>query len=773
MHAKHITRLKLAMIALVLFSSSANAQFVTLDSSYIGTGQTDDMTDKIPRPLPLDARLPLDTSGWVIDTLAYPGECNEAGILSAKNAAITAGNTVVDMSLCVDTINIATGFAISKAANGVVLRGHPVTKLPVLNFTRSGTPPERGWADLMFQVGEAGIPTPIATWLWDRATTHVKGTDLVGSSQAITAVYPGDMVTTDFDPTGFSNGGANPLRRTEHWRVVCAVWSDGTVSGAGLGCDALAINTIKLNGNHQLDMTGNAYTEGPYTGHTIYHIERPNDATVTQNIAENVGLEDFTIQHAYGNAGVRAYYKAIDFHGCMECWMTGMQFPKPWGHSWFSLNAYSGDMLIEGNDFVGPVYANMCRIDITASTQGNPVGVTISRPAGCPSQYKFDSFYPYLIFPHDYPEAGLAGKITKFTCSEVIGEECVDPSTGANRDGFTVTLTDFKTGATIDGAGFATTPTSAWTMLTNEWQVGGYYWGGESSGNQFINNSMLNPRSCGIMQSGAYSSWVYGNYIVHGPEYNAMRCFFNHGSGMASSGIEANDADSPLVIVAQASNASITGIGPHFYVGRNRIRQHVETHLGNDWCALGGICNESYDQFGSASEDLVLSANTFAGFPVAGNAGKLGSCNNDNDTGTGLTAAGCEAPYQHDGLYVLGNLWRDETDVSFAESATNNPTFVRPELDAGINVNVDVAPAGWSTRSYPSSILYDTTGAAPHWWCQESGTFGASIGSDVDDFGGTLSKLPAQIRFESGTCTAVSAVQPPVMTGATFSGAIF
>ena len=56
----------------------------------------------------------------------------------------------------------------------------------------------------------------------------------------------------------------------------------------------------------------------------------------------------------------------------------------------------------------------------------------------------------------------------------------------------------------------------------------------------------------------------------------------------------------------------------------------------------------------------------------------------------------------------------------------------------------DKAPASWSTFNMPAS-LYLT--AKPSWW--PGGKPWPCIGSDADDFSGTLTKLPAEDRYEA------------------------
>ncbi len=95
----------------------------------------------------------------------------------------------------------------------------------------------------------------------------------------------------------------------------------------------------------------------------------------------------------------------------------------------------------------------------------------------------------------------------------------------------------------------------------------------------------------------------------------------------------------------------------------------------------------------------------------------------------------------------------DDTDSTIDQvSAGDNDATTATNIIN--NVQGEVAAGGYvATWGLPASLLYDS---APSWWCQESGTWGSHIGADIDDYGGTYAKLPAQIRYESGTCTALS-----------------
>jgi len=67
----------------------------------------------------------------------------------------------------------------------------------------------------------------------------------------------------------------------------------------------------------------------------------------------------------------------------------------------------------------------------------------------------------------------------------------------------------------------------------------------------------------------------------------------------------------------------------------------------------------------------------------------------------------------------------------------------------------------WASFTFPASFYAATK---PSWWCNESGTWGASIGANVDNFTSNpanLSKLPAQRRYEGLPCTTTTFLGAP------------
>jgi hypothetical protein len=65
------------------------------------------------------------------------------------------------------------------------------------------------------------------------------------------------------------------------------------------------------------------------------------------------------------------------------------------------------------------------------------------------------------------------------------------------------------------------------------------------------------------------------------------------------------------------------------------------------------------------------------------------------------------------------------------------------------------APAAWNGFRIPDSLYLN---APPDWWCQEACDFGPN---GIGALGDSSCRLPAQIRYEGGTCTPLSGQPPP------------
>ncbi len=109
------------------------------------------------------------------------------------------------------------------------------------------------------------------------------------------------------------------------------------------------------------------------------------------------------------------------------------------------------------------------------------------------------------------------------------------------------------------------------------------------------------------------------------------------------------------------------------------------------------------------------------------------------------SGSGRDYDMQHTGLWAEYNFARDTTpDVGALVWGwvweTPEPTSVRIESD----YQGDSAPGHWAGLNFPAS-LYLTE--APDWW--PGGKDWPCIGADIDDHGGTMTKLPAQDWYEA------------------------
>jgi len=141
------------------------------------------------------------------------------------------------------------------------------------------------------------------------------------------------------------------------------------------------------------------------------------------------------------------------------------------------------------------------------------------------------------------------------------------------------------------------------------------------------------------------------------------------------------------------------------------------------------------------------------------------------------SGTGCGSPdtYEGAGAYHYTN-WIANRFVEWASDATREPNTLGrwnvAEEASGARTKtatgatwptastyknyVDTGPHDdYATTRIPPSLALKT-GTPPSWWCTESGTWNDewSFGyGDGGDNGGTPRKLPAQIRYEGGTCT--------------------
>lgn len=246
------------------------------------------------------------------------------------------------------------------------------------------------------------------------------------------------------------------------------------------------------------------------------------------------------------------------------------------------------------------------------------------------------------------------------------------------------------------------------------------------------NNICTGTRVCQKIDSGAEGNITAYNYMRQDQEL-CERSYMNHGHYGRENLFEGNDVNCEVMITDRVWGKN----GPRITAYRNR---NVST-----------VCNGNRDMIsvnadggvplGLAASDLNIIGNTSAQFgasptetcPIASN----------NDAMSDLV----------DELWTEKNAYRlfgstfdvgDQNDYSCGVSTNDSCP--------GTNKQTDSPDVSWS-GSYPTS-LYRTT--VPSWWCEEACPWDQTgIGAFGDDFSGTLCKLPAQIRAESGACTPV------------------
>jgi hypothetical protein len=273
------------------------------------------------------------------------------------------------------------------------------------------------------------------------------------------------------------------------------------------------------------------------------------------------------------------------------------------------------------------------------------------------------------------------------------------------------------------------------------------------------NNICTNARVCAENSHGAEGIIHAYNYWYQPVDPQNVRCekaFFNHGRYPRENLLEGNDHNCEMMIV----DAWWGRNGPRITAYRNRGTGTVCSHrLSNGnrfpWSFSADVDGSTGAPW--ASSYLNVIGNTYGEFvptPISGSTCPP-SVRGDPSSNTLSKVV--------DHIWVEKNAWRANPG-NLTVGTSNNYSCGVSENDScpGTNKNVSSPDASWN-GSYPAS-LYRTS--VPTWWCHEACPWGQDgIGAFGDDFGGALCKLPAQIRYEGGTCTAVSEPPPPPTPG--------
>lgn len=714
--------------------------FVTLeDSAEWGTGGTVvDLTGVIPpfrtheEAQGSQPALPLNTAGWTTITLSA---CTEAALETAL-AAVTVDETIIDASACSDiTASGLSGDLFinwSPAKDKLVLRGENDTDGTILRVVHDGLiPAVDGLSHRMLQIGSSVDPTPIATWGLDRGASL--NSQVIGTVDALTEVYEGDIIWIG-EPSGFAMYGSDASGPTELRlirRVLCARWSD---TNHGADCTG-----VSANGDIRLDkpMTMDFDPAGPYdfsdqfTAFEIKHIERLGGGTLTNNVANYIGLENFSIIHSHPYA-VRPDRPAIRWQGVNYFWMKNVTL-NGWSQNRldFGLSTtHTGPGLIVSSRINDEAWDTTCSAAVLLLATTNPVQLTMDSPAEC----TWGAASEPIWFPDDFPIAAIRGTHAyTIVVPEAAGQ-------------ITIALTG------IDGAGMDTSP-GGWGVALKFFSDASVYMRTGASGVEFADLTMDNTR-IGILMQGAVETIIGYVDLWTDSQIGYNRGIFDH-SGWGHALIEGVRSNAQWLTMMANSPAAGPGEGPSTIVyGGHFVDDGTSTTAAYGGSGYGGSSpGYWFDETGNTSRagrqnyGLVAFGNVFGGVNTM-----IDTCDQPG------SAAGC-ADNQASGIYLrsyvheTGNLWKTDIDARLAPygvGSSANLTTVSPESEAGEANEGTELSVGDRGRGYPTS-LYRTV--VPSWWCTQSGTF-PNIGAayqDAED--APHPNLPAQIRRLGTTCT--------------------
>lgn len=282
--------------------------------------------------------------------------------------------------------------------------------------------------------------------------------------------------------------------------------------------------------------------------------------------------------------------------------------------------------------------------------------------------------------------------------------------------------------------------------------------------NVWENNTCSNSSMCTEFRYGAEGTILGYNYFDQDQTTGACeKAFFNHGFYPRENLLEGNDVNCAIILADLFWSRN----GPRLTFYRNRSRSNL--------CQTNEPGSFTVDDTDGSQEPWAAdftnvignSANTYTSRPSI-----MASCPDTEDDTT--------LSDQMNHLWVEDNAYRSTDlggDGPFNVGTANgiscgdrtcsmtSSTYCDEDSDCpgeetcdaascpATNKNVSSPDASW-TGDYPTS-LYRTS--VPSWWCQEACAWDQTgIGAFGDDFGGTLCKLPAQIRYEAETCTAIA-----------------
>lgn len=654
------------------------------------------------------------------------------------------------------------------------------------------------------QIGASGITGTSQSYSLT-ATSYTWGSKMVQSASAIDvtdtgdglAWGPGDIVEIRLGRiTGY---GSN----TPDWmtRITCIRDNSGNLYGSDCS-EITGNNQFQLADVPPLDLHPNAYfwgneglgsaftphsseggdLSGTYaatSGHEIHQIERMGTTrcgvvgdgsvcgrgTETNNVPENIWLENVSFTVADDVLGTR-YVRGANWYGGG---LHGIQIERTVGRvdGMTFGNRGSGwrvsHLSLHSMDWRGTGANVKCIGEIIAVNATDPVTVDVATYSStdCGDDDGVDSGdpdwdEPETMFSWDVADSRLAGKRFRTTQAFNSGTPNFER----------ITLTGFNASALSPALD---TTVAGYAANIDRYGGASFYLNDSSSYVQVINSAFKNTAQHAIMQGCAGCSYV-ANYVTSDPtEAEGGRGPFFHGNrGESGFTADLNDQNQPFILI-DSGNAEPIGHGEgsnHAYcLNRKRVNPTVTwpdgTATGTNYGADAFVALLATGQNGAANDSwsfLLNSAETSLW------SGTIDNCDNDDsDAGSGTA---CVTTARQPNEPPAGQLfepasYRNRCGTCNQDSnwrtGTGDPQWGTPYTD------IRATEYGDSTQD-PTGTVFETerTGApqscffteTPEFWCQESGFVG-QMGANWDDWSDipSLKKLPAQIRFEGGTCT--------------------
>jgi len=264
----------------------------------------------------------------------------------------------------------------------------------------------------------------------------------------------------------------------------------------------------------------------------------------------------------------------------------------------------------------------------------------------------------------------------------------------------------------------------------------------------YIENNWFTAPRVAIKLEGAEATVVAYNYFDVDAT-NGERCAFNHGHATRATLFEGNECDDELLLADMWWGRNLRAITAY----RNRSTR--ETCSSPDQTPLG----ITFDTTGSvappyAADRPNVIGNTAWAFTIAPfqNAYTCSPPRRDNES----------LNTENNLIWTENNTYRyndaQSFDMSNPTGTTSNRSCGTAFDDTCLGTNEYHGTGVHSTAaagSFPNTLYRDRS-TQPTWWCSDAEACSwdfDGIGAWGDNFGGTLCKLPAQIRAEAGTCT--------------------